>query len=621
MARRKTSEFRSYPWIIHELKGAGWNTRNPNTTASGEVWTQGEVLNVPSIQAGLGGTKPENTVRVTPDEVWIIEAKGSLAELSLALQEAREYAESVNSTDSKVACHFISGVAGDDEDEYVVETQYLNDQGMWEYVRVDSSPLAIFPRKEELRRILNGGIADLAEVPMAVSEVVDLAGFINRKLHAAKIDKSERAVIVAISLLALEQDPDLLMKGTAKVFVNDINARAQTVFESSGRLNLWDQVKIRFTEGTINTKGRALSDVIERLKESNILHSVKRTDVLGAFFESFLKYGNTSKDLGIVLTPRHICWMAASSLAIGREDVVYDPAAGTGGFLVAAFNSVEYNSSSQKSKEFAVNNLFATEVDSKVATLAFANMHFRGDGKHNLNVDSCFGSSVVQEITDAHPKFVRNSLKDRELQHPAVTRVMMNPPFSQDDAESEIRFIDHALDQLESNGLLFAVIPSSVMYESQFSEWRDRLLRYNTLSSVVLLPYDLFYPASTETLGIFLRKGRPHDTSLPVLWLRISDDGFMKKKSFRVERPGVNFQTVLMPYVQLLKSWNISGVQLKEIPGFAEFHPITEDGKELLPQDYIGIPSLTDGDLELNSRFVYKNLVTQMWDQKVREGR
>ncbi len=30
------------------------------------------------------------------------------------------------------------------------------------------------------------------------------------------------------------------------------------------------------------------------------------TDVLGKFYEVFLKYGNGAKEIGIVLTPRHV---------------------------------------------------------------------------------------------------------------------------------------------------------------------------------------------------------------------------------------------------------------------------------------------------------------------------
>lgn len=66
-------------------------------------------------------------------------------------------------------------------------------------------------------------------------------------------------------------------------------------------------------------------------------------DVLGKFYEVFLKYGNGAKDIGIVLTPRHITTFTSEILEINSDDLVYDPACGTGGFLVAAYDRVKTN--------------------------------------------------------------------------------------------------------------------------------------------------------------------------------------------------------------------------------------------------------------------------------------
>jgi len=61
-------------------------------------------------------------------------------------------------------------------------------------------------------------------------------------------------------------------------------------------------------------------------------------DVLGKFYEKFLKYGNGAKEIGIVLTPRHITEFASEVLDVKYNDYVLDPTCGTGGFLVSAFD-------------------------------------------------------------------------------------------------------------------------------------------------------------------------------------------------------------------------------------------------------------------------------------------
>ena len=56
------------------------------------------------------------------------------------------------------------------------------------------------------------------------------------------------------------------------------------------------------------------------------------TDVLGKFYEVFLKYGNGAKEIGIVLTPRHVTNFAAEVMNITYKDIIYDPTCGTEGF-------------------------------------------------------------------------------------------------------------------------------------------------------------------------------------------------------------------------------------------------------------------------------------------------
>ena len=60
-------------------------------------------------------------------------------------------------------------------------------------------------------------------------------------------------------------------------------------------------------------------------------------DILGKFFETFLRYGNDAKELGIVFTPRHIVNFMIDLIDLKATDTVYDPTCGTGGFLVSAF--------------------------------------------------------------------------------------------------------------------------------------------------------------------------------------------------------------------------------------------------------------------------------------------
>jgi type I restriction-modification system DNA methylase subunit len=91
------------------------------------------------------------------------------------------------------------------------------------------------------------------------------------------------------------------------------------------------------------------------------------TDILGRFYEQFLKHGNGAKEIGIVLTPRHITEFACDVMDISHNDVVLDPTCGTGGFLVGAFDKVRKEvGNGDELINFKKSGIFGIEQDAEV---------------------------------------------------------------------------------------------------------------------------------------------------------------------------------------------------------------------------------------------------------------
>jgi type I restriction enzyme M protein len=275
-------------------------------------------------------------------------------------------------------------------------------------------------------------------------------------------------------------------------------------------------------------------------------------DVLGKFYEVFLKYGNGAKEIGIVLTPRHITRFAIETVGVGPTDICLDPACGTGGFLVAAFDHVRRAASGPQVERFKVHNLFGIERESYVAALAIVNMIFRGDGKNNIVEANCFSKFLRRKAIDGHATAEYVNRKPAVGEEP-VTRVFMNPPFAlKEDDEKEYRFIEAALGMMADGGHLFAIVPLSVMTEGGTNAtWRkDGLLAHHTLLSVVSLPEELFYPVANQTVFLVVKKGTPHPAGQKVLWGRIVNDGFRKSKKKRLPITGDNDLDRLGPILQ-----------------------------------------------------------------------
>lgn len=411
-------------------------------------------------------------------------------------------------------------------------------------------------------------------------EIVALCQRINRILHRAKVEKEKRAPTVASLLLALDQSDGVDLHDDGELSIREINARAKRVFGRSDESHLWEQVRIAAPRTGCAAYVRALDEVVRELRSAEVLAATRDIDILGAFFEGFLRHGNTAKDLGIVLTPRHICWLAAEILDIQASDVVYDPAAGTGGFLIAAH---------QRARP-AAPQLYGCEVSGLVASLALVNMHFRAEARHNLRNESCFESAEATR---------RN-----------ITRVLMNPPFALQN-EPESKFVLHALDRMRTGGLLFAVLPSSVMYSKRFGDFREQLLDQHSLLAVMLLPGDLFYPmVNVETLGVVVKAWRPHGAA-GVLWARLADDGFIKLKKARVERRGADPSAALTRFIEVARAWCVGGRASAAEPGQWEFCPIRST--ELLPQAHLGTAPLRRGAFRTEIGRCLRDYVAAQW--------
>ena len=534
--RRPGSEFRAYVWINDSLSEMGWDTRNPSGNPRGQVYTQHECHRDEELGRYLDGGTPENVIKVKEGVYWVVEAKRSHGELAKAVAEAKDYAGRI-SRSAKVKALFVSGVAGSDTDTFLVATEFL-DGDRFKPITLNGHEVTALLSPAMALDVLQSG-PDLQEVHVDEQLFLTKAEKINEILHAGGINLKDRATVMSALLLALVDKTTPNVDSSPSVLISEINARSHAVLEAQGKPTYHEYVRLNLPATPDNhTKYKnALVNVIQELNSLNIRSAMNSgTDVLGKFYEVFLKYGNGAKDIGIVLTPRHITSFAAEVMNVSADDTVYDPCCGTGGFLVAAFDHVRRNSPKADLDRFKQTNVFGVDQDTQVVTLAIVNMIFRGDGKNNITEGNCFNKHVVRRRGSV--EFSNDRLAGDEQ---AVSKVLMNPPFPSSEAhEDEYQFVDCALAEMRDGGLLFTVFPYPTLVKaSHYRTWRkDVLLRNNTLLCVLTFPPDLFYPtAATHTVGVFVKKGIPHLERQNVLWVRAIYDGTRKSKNKRRTYP------------------------------------------------------------------------------------
>ncbi|WP_080419366.1 class I SAM-dependent DNA methyltransferase [Burkholderia ubonensis] len=605
------TEVEAYHFIRDNLKKLGWIVKNPSRNDDGQVWTQNQCLAHSQLKAAFGAMRPENVVKLTETKVWVIEAKRTRAEIGKAVREAElDYAEKVNSQKGILA-PLISGVAGNDSSGYEVRTKLLV-KGRYETVTINGVEATGLLDPKTVNLLLSTNNPEIADYQVNEALFLKAAEQINATLHNGGINKNDRSRVMAALLLALVGSSSLDLDGDLTVLIGDINNRTENVLKKHGKKEFHPFVRIEpptNAENHVKYKN-AIIQTIQLLNNLNIQSAMNSgADVLGKFYEVFLRYGNGAKEIGIVLTPRHITRFAVDSIGVSANDIVFDPACGTGGFLVAAFDHVRARTTPPVLEKFKRHNLFGVEQESSVAALAIVNMIFRGDGKNNIVEANCFSRYLRCAVKNGNPTAEYISSAAQSGEEP-ITRVFMNPPFAlKKSDEREWRFVEAALKSMADGGILFAIVPMSVVSEGGAAgAWRRPFLKRNTLVSVVSFPEELFYPVAVQSVGIIVRKGIPHSPRQKVLWARVVDDGYRKSKGKRLPVEGENDLDRLEPILRAFLA--DSSKRVRSVPELVVAAPLdySDPILEFAPEAYL--ESRIPKETELSARL----------DRQVREN-
>ena len=570
----RESEFRSYPYITTSLRDVGWDTKSPGR--GGQVYTQNEAaLQNSELKQAFGKGRPEYTVAVSKKQYWVIEAKIKTQELEKALAEAKQRAEQINNIKG-IDCKIVTGFAGSPDTTHYIETHCLV-HGKWKPLLINNRQSTGFISPKQAETILAEGIGRLDEYEIDDKLFSKKIGDINKILHNGAIHKRSRAEVLACLLLALANDQSMGLSNDPATLINDINSRAEGELKKYNKQQFFTEIRIKQPTSDDNhiKNKEALTRSIEILRDLNIASTINSGhDVLGQCYEQFLKYANDAKEIGIVLTPRHITNFGAEIVGIQKNDIVFDPTCGTGGFLVAALDKVRRDGGDMES--FKKGNLHGVEQDPLIATLAIINMVFRGDGSSNIKEGNCLTTPISEKFH----------------------KVLMNPPFALD-TEYEWQFVDRAMELMNEDGLLFAILPTTAMNSSKDNRgeitWRKNFLKRHKLIAVIKLAEELFYPQVLKgTYGVVVKAHCPHKIEEDnVLWA-ILYDGVVRTKTHGNLRNNMGYIT------RALKNYILADTKPDYILGELDCSTIEVDDQiDLSPENHIG-KKRTEGSFDIS---------------------
>lgn len=354
---------------------------------------------------------------------------------------------------------------------------------------------------------------------------------LNDKLHGYKILESDRSLLISCILIALENGAFIKSykeysnaDDLAKYLVDTVEMQ----FKNSG---IQDQklkiVKARFefikTDTSLSTKDGVLREIITDIDDNikKFIRTHEYFDVLGQLYVEFLRYANSDKGLGIVLTPPHITEFMAELGEANKDSIVYDSCTGTGGFLVSAMNLMikDAKGDQEKIKHIKQYQLFGVEYQAHIFALACSNMFIHQDGKTNILNGSCFDQEIMKKIKDCKPSVG-----------------LLNPPYKSDKKNDieELEFVLNNMECIDQGGKCVAIVPmsSALAQTGKILELKRKLLEKHTLDAVLSMPDELFFNSDVNVVSciIVLTAKRPHPTSKKTFFGYFKDDGFIKRK-------------------------------------------------------------------------------------------
>lgn len=269
---------------------------------------------------------------------------------------------------------------------------------------------------------------------------------------------------------------------------------------------------------TVIKKPTTLSKLVTNIDALD-WYSVDRDD-LGDLYENLLERsaGEKKSGAGQYFTPRHLIDSIVAVLKPQFTDVIQDPAAGTGGFLIAANNYLRGHNDFDSLGDAILHRyrkltFYGMELVQDTHRLALMNMLLHG-----------IEGSVVYGDT----------LSDDYKQLPPATLILSNPPFgtkkggglpTRSDlthvtSNKQFAFLQHIYQGLKPGGRAAVVLPDNVLFESNVgTDIRRDLMNKCNLHTILRLPTGIFYAQGVNTNVLFFTRGKTDKDNTKEVWV------------------------------------------------------------------------------------------------------
>ena len=240
-------------------------------------------------------------------------------------------------------------------------------------------------------------------------------------------------------------------------------------------------------------------------------------DVKGDIYEGLLERNaeDTKSGAGQYFTPRPLIHAMVECVRPEPGKTIADPACGTGGFFLAAYDFLGATHAMDKAQKAFLKHetFFGNEIVASTRRLALMNMFLHNigeiDGESAISPNDALVASSAKtfDYVLANPPFGKKSsmsFTNEEGEQEKDDLTYNRQDFWATTSNKQLNFVQHIRTLLKTTGRAAVVVPDNVLFEGGAGETvRKKLLETTDLHTVLRLPTGIFYANGVKANVLF----------------------------------------------------------------------------------------------------------------------
>lgn len=257
------------------------------------------------------------------------------------------------------------------------------------------------------------------------------------------------------------------------------------------------------------------------------------SDIKGKIYEGLLEKNaeDTKSGAGQYFTPRSLINIMVQCVQPKPMKTIIDPACGSGGFFLAAYDYLSKKSLDRDEKKFLKDATFhGNEIVASTRRMCLMNLYLHGIGEIDgkpliMSSDALISSDAnTYDYVLANPPFGKKSSYTVTNEDGEVERDDMSynrQDFWETTSNKQLNFLQHIKTLLKINGEAAVVLPDNVLFEGGAGEEiRKRLLETTELHTILRLPTGIFYANGVKANVLFFtNKAASKEAQTKDVWI------------------------------------------------------------------------------------------------------